>query len=50
VIIEFPSPPIDARYSDYAAPLYLDPGAPPGTATNGKLVPRNSQSAVDASP
>ena len=48
VIIEIPPPPIDARAVDYAAPLYIDPGAPPGTLGNGKPVPRNT--APDAAP
>ena len=48
VIIELPPPPIDARGVDYAAPLNIDPGAPPGTAGNGKPAPRNT--APDAAP
>lgn len=48
VIIELPPPPIDARGVDYAAPLNIDPSAPPGTAGNGKPEPRNT--APDASP
>lgn len=48
VIIEFPPPPIDAHGVDYAAPLYIDPSAPPGTRGNGKPAPRNT--APDAAP
>jgi hypothetical protein len=48
VIIELPPPPVDARGIDYAAPLNIDPGAPPGTLGNGKPVPRNT--APDAAP
>ena len=49
VIIEIPPPPpIDAHGVDYAAPLYIDPGAPPGTEGNGKPEPRNT--APDAAP
>jgi hypothetical protein len=48
VIIEIPPPPVDARGVDYAAPLNIDPGAPPGTLGNGKAVPRNT--APDAAP
>ena len=48
VIIELPPPPIDARGVDYAAPLNIDPSAPPGTAGNGKPEPRDT--APDASP
>ncbi len=48
VIIEIPPPPVDARGVDYAAPLNIDPGAPPGTLGNGKPVPRNT--APDAGP
>ena len=48
VVIEFPPPPADARGVDYAAPLFINPSAPPGTAGNGKPAPRNT--APDASP
>lgn len=48
VIITIPPPPIDARGVDYAAPLDIDPGAAPGTAGNGKPVPRPVQPPPDA--
>jgi hypothetical protein len=50
VIIEIPATPVDARAVDYAAPLYLDPGASPGSAGNGKPVPRNMPATADAAP
>lgn len=50
VIIVNPAPPVDARGVDYAAPLWINPGAPPGTAGNGKAAPRNTQAPIDATP
>jgi hypothetical protein len=48
VIIEFPPPPVDALGVDYGAPLWINPSAPPGSAGNGKPVPRPVEHPPDA--